>query len=223
MIPSDDPSAKDCQAVCHLRRRLGLFLTCGVIGLTLIACTSSSTKLISTENDKLRAANMQLHREIQKLHGSVKAKADQLQALESSTTPPADPDADIPRLSYIEFGRYSTAIDDNGDGYDDLVRLYLLTLDHQKRFIPVAGKAVVQVDHLVPGQKPVQLAVEIFDPQTFDHAYRSGLTGSHYTLDIALPKGDVMKNVTSLTVSLSLTDVQYGKTFTRQIVLPVVP
>lgn len=188
-----------------------------------MACTSSSTKLISTENDKLRADNMTLHREIQKLHGSVKAKADQLQAMESSTTPPAEPGADIPRLSIIKLGRYSSAIDDNSDGHDDLIRLYLLTLDHQKRFIPVAGKAVVQIDHLVPGQKPVQLAVENFDAKTFDNAYRSGLTGSHYTLDIALPKGDVMKNVTALTVSLSVTDVQYGKTFTQQIVLPVVP
>ena len=194
-----------------------------VIMLTMAGCTSASTKRVSTENDKLRSENLELKREAQRLHASVKAKADELQALETSTTPPADPGAQIPRLNQVEFGRYCTAIDQDGDGHDDLIRLYVLTLDYQKRFILVAGKAIAQVDYLVAGKEPVKIASQEFAAKSFDQAYRSGITGSHYTLDIPLPKNPVMQKAGSVTVSLLLTDVQYGKTFNQQIVLPLQP
>lgn len=209
---------------CCLLKKWGNYSACLLavaLLLWVVGCTSS--KRISVENDKLRASNLEFKREVQRLHASVKAKADQLQALETSTTPPADPGAQIPRLNKVEFGRYCTAIDQDGDGHDDLIRLYVLTLDYQKRFIPVAGKAIAQVDHLVAGQEPIKIASQAFGVKSFDQAYRSGITGSHYTLDIPLPKKVALQNATSVTVSLSLTDVQYGKTFNQQIVLPLQP
>jgi hypothetical protein len=220
MNSADDPSDSD-QPVGHVMRCLGLWLVCGLL-LVAPGCGSSG-KRASVENDRLRADNLQLQREIEQLHGTVKAKADQLQALESSTTPPADPGAQIPQVTFVKFGRYCTAIDENGDEHDDLIRLYVITLDQSKRYIPVAGNVVAQVDHLVPGKDPVKLATRTFDAKAFDAAYRSNITGIHYTLDIPLPKGDAIKDVTQVTVSLLLTDLQHGTTFNEQIVLPIKP
>lgn len=220
MNQADEPSSRLQKDRCATHR-ISLLLAVTMVGL-LVGCGSSS-KLVSEENDKLRADNMQLHRELQKLHASVKAKADKLQALESSTTPPADPDAQIPQVTSIKFGRYCTALDQDGDGHDDLIRLYILTLDQLKRFIPVAGTATVQVDHLLPGQKPLTLATRSFDAKTLDEAYRSNITGTHYTLDVPLPKDDTIKNVNQVTVSLLITDLQYGTKFNEQIALPIKP
>jgi hypothetical protein len=199
MNSADDPSDSD-QPVGHVMRCLGLWLVCGLL-LVAPGCGSSG-KRASVENDRLRADNLQLQREIEQLHGTVKAKADQLQALESSTTPPADPGAQIPQVTFVKFGRYCTAIDENGDEHDDLIRLYVITLDQSK---------------------PVKLATRTFDAKAFDAAYRSNITGIHYTLDIPLPKGDAIKDVTQVTVSLLLTDLQHGTTFNEQIVLPIKP
>lgn len=205
----------------RLWRRIGLCLCCGMM-LLLVGCGSSNQR-ISQENDKLRADNLALHREIDKLRGAVKAKADRLEALESSTTPPADPDAQIPQVTYVKFGRYCTAIDNDKDGHDDLVRLYVVTLDQNKRVIPMAGKVQAQVLSIVPGKDPVTLASLRFDAKAFDASYRSNFTGIHYTLDIPLPKGEALKGVKQVTVSLLMTDLQYGTTFNKQIVLPIDP
>lgn len=208
--------------VGRLSRRMGLCVVCGMMMLSLSACGSSNQR-VSTENDNLRRDNMQLKREIDRLHASVKAQADKLQALESSTTPPADPNAEIPQVTFVKFGRYSTALDQDSDGHDDIIRLYVLTLDQSKRFIPVAGHAVVQVDHIVAGQNPVTLAKRDFDAKAIDDAYRSNITGTHYTLDIPLPKGDALKDVQQVTVTLQITDLQVGTKLHEQIVLPVKP
>lgn len=211
-----------CQCMGRLVRRMICCVVYVMMVTALVGCGTSNQR-VSTENDTLRRDNMQLKREIDRLHGSVKAQADKLQALESSTTPPADPDALIPQVTFIQFGRYSTALDEDTDGHDDLIRLYVLTLDQRKRFIPLAGIAVAQVDHIVAGQNPVTLATRHFDAKSIDEAYRSHITGTHYTLDIPLPNGDAIQNVNQVTVSLQITDLQVGTKFNEQIVLPVKP
>tara|TARA_Y100000589_G_scaffold216749_1_gene204467 strand:+ start:281 stop:949 length:669 start_codon:yes stop_codon:yes gene_type:complete len=222
MNQPDDPSSMSLHCMARLSRRLTMCFVMGWMLLTMSGCGSSNQR-VSTENDSLRRDNLELKREIDRLHGSVKAQADKLQSLESSKTPPADPDAQIPQVTYVKFGRYSTALDQNNDGHDDIIRLYVLTLDQRKRFLPIAGQVVAQVDHVVAGQNPVTLATQQFDAKAVDAAYRSQFTGTHYTFDIPLPKGDAIKNIKQLTVSLQLTDLQVGTKFNEQIVLPLKP
>jgi hypothetical protein len=192
------------------------------MGLSVVGC-GASTQRISQENDTLRRDKLELQREVDRLHASVKAQADKLQALETSTTPPADPDAQIPQVTFVKFGRYSSALDTNSDEHDDVVRLYVLTLDQRKRFLPIAGKAIVQVDHVVAGQAPMTLATREFAAADIDKAYRSNITGTHYTLEVPLPKDGKLNNINQVTVSLQLTDLQIGKTFNKQITLPIKP
>ncbi|MAX27651.1 MAG: hypothetical protein CMJ19_24410 [Phycisphaeraceae bacterium] len=221
MNKPDDPSHQPGSNHGRLLLSMGCLTLC-VISMMFAGCGTSNQR-ISQENDTLRRDKLELQREVDRLHASVKAKADKLQALESSTTPPADPDAQIPQVTFIKFGRYCTALDQNGDDRDDLIRLYILTLDQRKRFLPIAAKAVAQVDHIVAGQAPVTLAKRSFSAADIDKAYRSNITGTHYTLDIPLPAGDKINNINQVTVSLQITDLQIGKTFNQQITLPIKP
>ena len=100
------------------------------------------------------------------------------------------------------------------DGAIETIRLYVTTLDQKDRLIPVVGLAVVQVISIEPGLPPSVLAEKTFDPIEFDDAYRSGFTGTHYTLEIPLSE-PLSKDMTQLTISIALTDGATGATITH--------
>ena len=146
-------------------------------------------KQFLNQNDELRRHNLALTHEIWDLRAKADARAEQIESLQerlrglSTTIEGADP----PRLVKLRFGRYSGAINSDGTGRIDLVRVYLRTLDQHGRFMPVAGRAVIRVVRLDPDTPPQTLAERAYEPAEFDQAYRSGITGTHYTLQLELP------------------------------------
>jgi hypothetical protein len=185
--------------------------------LALSAC--GGPKNFTNENDALRRQNLELRDKAAQLQKQIDlrlAEIATLRAKNAAATQPALEGADIPRVVKLRPDRYSGAIDTNSDGTDDTVRLYIQTIDQQGRFLPAAGRAVVQVVAITPGSPPALLAEKAFSPSEFDAAYRTGLTGTHYSLEVPL---DTTTPAGSATVKITFTDAATHATLTAE--LPV--
>lgn len=161
------------------------------------------------ENDRLRSDNLALEREVEELRKRIERRVQELRILEQQTTPPAVEGADVPRAVELEIGRLSGGVDTDRDASDDVVRVYLRTLDQEGRFLPVSGRATMQVVRLRANQPPQQVASTEVGPSELKQAYRSGLTGTHYSIELPLP-GDLPADDTELTVHATLLDAATG-------------
>jgi hypothetical protein len=176
----------------------------------------------TNENDRLREENLKLSREIQDLQQQLQWQAQHARALSEQLQGSAQPvpGAQLPTLAALEFGRYSGAIDTNSDHRDDLVRIYLQTRDQDGRFLPVAGQATLQAVEIPETGEPWTLAQRTFSPEEFRQTYRTGLTGTHYTLELPLP-ADIPADLSHVTVKLTFTDAGSGVQFTQEQAMPI--
>jgi putative intracellular protease/amidase len=160
------------------------------------------------DNDRLRRENLDLTEQVTAL----KRENESLAKLAQATHPPtasADAAGVIPpRCARIQIASFSGGIDADRDQHDEAVRLYLHTLDSRDRFVQAVARLKITLAHLPPGQPALTLAVAQIDPARFDAAYRSGLTGTHYTIEV--PVANVPPGVVELTCRVALTDLQTG-------------
>ncbi|MEX0776699.1 MAG: hypothetical protein WD042_13430 [Phycisphaeraceae bacterium] len=165
----------------------------------------------------MRRENQELRQQVQQLLGNIDLRLAEIDTLEQQLHRPAGhvPDAKVPQAVAIKFGRYSGAVDSDNDGKDDLIRVYIQPHDQKDRFLPIAAQAVVQVASIQPDAGARLLAEKTFDAQPFDHAYRSGLTGTHYALELPLPD-DFPDDLKEVTVKVTLTNAATGATLTAQ-------
>lgn len=205
-------------------RRLG--------GLRICAYLCSSVVLFSVgcagggdfenENDRLRAVNLELQRERDELETKLDLRMAELEAARqqlSADAPPVE-GAQPPQLAKIAFDRYSGAVDTDGDGIDDRIRVYIRPLDGQGRFLPVSGKATVRLVTIPETDSPDVLAERTFEPGEWDDAYRSGFMGTHYTLELELPQPP-LEGLTQATLHVTLTQGSTGVKLTQQQVIPI--
>lgn len=178
---------------------------------------------VAEENSRLRRQVLELEDRVDELEQQVAAKNVQIRTFERKLEQPDPPvtgvrPSDLPMLAGIGFGRYSGAFDTTGDGADDTVRVYLLTEDQHGRFLPIAGKATVQVVWIPQDGEPVELAKKTFDPAALRDAYVAGLTGTHYTLEVKLPSPlpAAIKDRVEATTKVTVTDAASGATLTKQ-------
>lgn len=172
------------------------------------------------ENDELRRRNLLLQRQVDELEAALQRRMQQVRALESrlQRAPAADVEgaeagaADIPVLSEVKFGRYSGPVDSDDDGRIDAVRLYVQTRDQKGRFLPTAATATAQVVLIESDSEPRVLGRGRWTIAQFEAAYRSGLMGTHYTLELPLddPEAAAALAGGTATVSLSLIDAATG-------------
>lgn len=190
-----------------------------VCALLMIGCAPKSARLGGKESpDKvihdLRTENTKLRKQLDSFDRQIKLRLAEISALKQRmgskpTVVPGVSSEDVSRFVAIELGTFSGAIDTNKDGDDDTVRIYLQTLDQFGRFIPAVGKATINVVH-VGSEKTTAITKKVFDPLALRAAYRTGFTGTHYTLKFPLPA--IAGNVKELTLKLSFVDAATGVT-----------
>ncbi len=165
----------------------------------------------------LRHENAELKDEVSQLEGKIELRLAEIEALmqelRAGEGAGAAVAADRPRAVTLKFARYSGGLDTNNDGRDDLVRVYLQPLDQQGRVLPVTGEATVTVARLEDGEATV-LVEKKWTSVELDAAYRSGLTGTYYTLETPLPEGIAAD--TELAVKATLVEQGSGVKLTRQ-------
>lgn len=196
-----------------------LSMVCLLLGLT--ACSAPPRNFVN-DNDRLREENLLLRRQVDTLEKNVAERLAEISAMEQRLASDGQgiERARIPALTSIRFGRYTSAIDTDADGRDDTVRVYLLTLDQESRFLPVAARAVLTLTAITPDATAAVIATRTFEPADFDSAYRSGFTGTHYTLDLPLPDA-LPADLTRLTLKAFVTDAATGVTLEHEKPLPV--
>ena len=184
-------------------RMLAVALAAGLAGC-------SAPARVGRENDRLRHDNLELRRQVEQLEDAIKLRLAQIDGLEQRAGKSARVDgAELVQLTALRFGRYSGALDTDHNGTDDVLRVYLQPVDQHGRFMLAAGRAQLQAVSIVPDQEPRLILEHAGDAAEFDRAYRSGLTGTHYTLERPLP-APLPADVTGLTVVVAFTDAATG-------------
>ncbi len=190
-----------------------------VAALAIVSGCELGPKNFLNDNDSLRRQAIELDARIEQLEQDLAMKSAQIRRMaelsEHKPTMLGVTWQDLPRLDSVRVGRYSGVTDTNGDGIGDTLRLYVHTRDQQGRFLPVLGQAVVQLVVIEPGEAPRQLVEQTYSPLEFDRAYRSGFTGTHYTLDVLL--GNETGVNVGATAKLTFTDAGSGAVLTHEI------
>jgi len=183
-----------------------------LIGTALTAGCSSPGK-VSAENDRLREENMDLAEKIAEVNRLIEEVSTKLDAAERrlrGEIPQLPEDARRPACTSIEIGAFSGGYDTDGDKSDDSVRVYLSTLDGRNRFVQTVATAKMTVAAVPPGKQAQTIGTANFTTKQFDEAYRSGVAGTHYTLNCAATA--VPDGLENVTVSVSVTDLLTGET-----------
>ncbi len=217
--------------------RVILFTTTIVIATTLsLAVGCAGPRNFENDNDKLRRTNLELQDQVNQMQAALKQRVAQIDALEQQLQQQTGIDPTIaPRLTRITFGRYSGTIDTNNDGRDDTLRIYVKTLDQDDHFYPARATAVLQAmviptpNNIIDSNNnaadnnadnaPRELFTHIYSAEQFAAAYRSGMTGTHFTFETPLPDSANLPD--AITIQLSVTDRSTNITLTEQMHLRI--
>lgn len=180
--------------------------------LCLFACGSQPR--VENENDTLRADRLTLEQQVDALQGKLEQREGELRATREQLEYPLPPVEGVepPRLAGIVLGLYSGAIDQDGDAKYDALRVYVRPVDQHSRQITAEGIARLRLIVTPADGEPKTILDEMYTPDAFHAAYRSGVTGTHYTLKAELPKD----RPTQATLHFTLIDAATGRVFRAQ-------
>jgi hypothetical protein len=156
---------------------------CATFALATAGCRSD----FSTPDDELRAEVLDLTRENDHLrdrNAELEAALATAQRAPDGMTPEIH--AATPRVVRIELSRLSHASDEDGDGSVDVLTMYVVSKDGHGRFVQMTGTLAVNVSVLPPDADARTLARIALTPTELRDAYRSGFTGTHYTVTIPI-------------------------------------
>lgn len=207
------------------RVRVGGMVVLAAAAMVLLAgCTPrarvggsrSSDVVLHEQREQIDA----LESQVAQLEAQIDQRIAQIDQLQQQIDSPSRVDgvtpADLPRMVRISLGRYSSALDMDGDGADELLRVYVKPVDQEGRFVPVAGRATVQAVVLRPGSEPVVIAEAAFDPEQWASGYREGFTGVHYTLEAPIAVDRLPADAVQLAVKVVVTDAATGSSASAQ-------
>ncbi|MEM9418657.1 MAG: hypothetical protein AAGA25_06305 [Planctomycetota bacterium] len=195
-------------------------LSAAVLQVGCSARVGGDGRSLAQHNDELRRDNQELRQQIDETQKQLALLESELRVYrEDGAGSGAIPGAVAPVFAGLEFGRYSGPIDSNGDGNDDEVRLYLKPIDQRGRTLVVPGQVRVQLLDIT-GDLPEVLLEKLWEPAEWDAAYRSGFTGDHYSLAIALSE-DVLSGRDTLNVVVKLTEATRGTSREIQAAYPL--
>lgn len=199
MSLSPGKSSVSCLAAVMLMAAVGC-------GQPRIGGTQAPDEVIN----ELRDENQALKDEVAKLQRNIELRLAEIDTLNQEKQSAGQlPGTTAVRMETLVLDRLTGLVDNDGDGVMDVVRAYVQPRDGQDRFLPVSAVATMQLVVLEPGSEPVVLAEGSWDAKAWNDAYRSGFTGSHYTLE--LPLNEKAKAAAGeLTLLVTVTDGSSG-------------
>ena len=174
------------------------------------AAGCGSGKGFLNENDRLRRENMELTERAAAAEQRAAGLEADLAAARTAAGLTWPEGVDRPVCASVEIDGLSGGVDTDADGIDDILRLYVVTLDGKRRFVQTVGQLRVTAAAIEPGQEALTAAARTLSAAEFDAAYRSGLTGTHYTVEFSLGEA-APRGIESLTVRVALTDASNGR------------
>jgi hypothetical protein len=179
--------------------------------LAAVVAVTGCRSNFATEADALREQVLELERSNEQLARRIAELESEL--AEVSAMPgslPEDVRAAQPHVVEIRIGRLSHVDDVDGDGRPDLLRVYVRPLDGLGRFVQLVGRLSISAALMPEGRPAVTVGQIALEPMELRSAYRSGLTGTHYTIECPLdvPEGTSEED---LVVSAVFTDGATGQ------------
>ena len=172
--------------------RIGLTPPTYMAIVFLVVAGCSGRARVSSESARLRNENTDLQRQVAQLESRNRELELELQrSTQASESTSAELRAALPHVTKIEIQRLSFARDTDGDGSVDLLTLYVSAEDGRGRFTQLTGELAARAMWLpVEGEPRVVGGVSLSPVQLRD-AYRSSVTGTHYTIEVALDLGQL--------------------------------
>lgn len=195
----------------------------GALSLLLAGCGSATiggAKGFSTANDELRtkvaaleAENAQLKAIRTELEGRLAQEQRVREGLVSQ-----DVLAAMPACSGIAIDSLSGLFPASNDVAPTTCNIYIKPFDGRQRFVQIVGTVRAEVHALDPaaaaqdaGKSPVTIGTLTLTPAQLREAYRSGLTGTHYTLEVPITSPDASLHKADLVIRVQFEDALTGK------------
>jgi len=124
------------------------------------------------------------------------------------------------RVSRIRCGRFTRALDENQDGRDDTVVVYLELYDMEEDEIKAAGEVEIELWDLEAEQGRRRIGQWRFGLEETARHWLSGPLTDHYKFKLTWPETSRPRHP-NLTLKLSFTDALSGNVFELQKLLPV--
>lgn len=184
--------------------RLAPAAACIAALLWLGGCTIGGSSTASAQNDELRRKVAEQQRQIESLaaaRGELDAKL-AANALDAG----ADPEvaAATPVVSVLEIDSLSTLLPLEAKEPATGLRVHVRTLDGRRRFTQAVGVMTVELKD----GAGATLATGRVGPVALRDAYRSSVTGTHYTIETPLPSSAQGK---TFTLSVTFEDALTGR------------
>lgn len=172
----------------HLRR-----LAVPLIAVALLAGCKSGE--IATENDALRRQVLELQKENEQLKRREQELMQELreEAARPDSLPPEVRES-TPHVADVSIGRLSHARDRDDDGVPDVILLYVNPADGYGRFEQMVGTLSAHAIMTPPNADAITVGRVTLDPRMLREAYRSGVTGTHYTIELPVEVTDQQAN-----------------------------
>jgi hypothetical protein len=194
-------------------------------GVVLLIAFGCRDQRVSEENDRLRARILDVEAENRSLR---QRNAELQRALERADDAlgkaTADELAATPRLVNLEIGRLSHFDDDDGDGMADTLVLYVHPRDGRERFLQIVGTLTVHAAVLPPDTDAETIGRMTLGPIELRDAYRSGMTGTHYTVEMPIERTiarDATARAATIIVNIEFTEARTGQVFTAARSVPL--
>jgi hypothetical protein len=192
--------------------------------LSVLSAGGCGPKNYANENDSLRAQVLDQQREIEAL---TLRNAELTAELAAAGAAPDGVSEEVhtntPRVAKIAVGRWSEARDADGDGVIEMAIVYVEPSDGRGRFLQIVGDLAVHIALLPADQDAITIGRVELSPTEVRDAYRSGVGGAHYTLDVPITLPESMDGLGTCEVHAVFTDGRTGRTYeaSRTIELPI--
>lgn len=156
----------------------------------MLALGACSQRRFANDADALRERVLDLETQLADLERRNSELQYKLREAQTTVELPEGADEDIrehlPTVTEITIGRLSHARDTTGDGRPDTLMLYIQPEDGMGRFMQIAGEVLVNAVIVPPDDDAITIGRERLGPAEVREAYRSGITGTHYTITVPL-------------------------------------
>ncbi len=204
------------------RSSIAVFAATALIG-ALSGC--KVTALAPTQNDPLRTQVRDLSEQVASLKSQRTELQQQLAKCVSESTLQVGVDPEVatatPQVALVQIGSAShmTQVrvrqDDGTDASRCIARVYLEASDGLGRAIQIVGRVNVSLFELKAQGQARTLGAAQYSPMQVRDAWRGGVMGPHYTLEVPIDAVD-WECTEKATVKIEFTDGVTGKVFDSQ-------
>lgn len=194
--------------------------------LLCVALPGCRNQAVSRENERLREEVLALEeqaRDLLRVNQELRAELASTSSTNNLDQLAPEIREATPHLAKISLGRLSHVTDDDLDGLADSLVIYVNAVDGWSRPIQLIGSMAVSVLIVTPQGDPSSIGFAHLGPLELREAYRSGLTGSHYTIAVELVDQREPPATDQCIVRVEFFDALTGMRHTAHVALSLAP